>query len=118
MSESVKLISVFAQEVANMYSSIVRDDTYKKCLLDFIQCDYDIYVVDINVAKRGFYGETWKASAEKAHFFIKLVYCDEHKWIYEQSLPVIQHLCDHGIDFISRIVKTKEGKISTCFDGC
>ena len=99
-----------------MYSSVIRDDEYKSHLTDFIMRKYGISVTSITAAKRGFYGETWKVSDENAHYFLKLVYATEHKPIYERSFPIIQHLCEHGIDFISRIVKTKQAKLSTRFD--
>jgi len=99
-----------------MYSNKVRDDEYKFRLLDFVQNDYGIDAVDIVAARRGFYGETWKLNAQSADYFLKLVYCDSHKNVYKRSFSVIQHLCDHGIDFISQIVKTKSGELSTQFD--
>jgi len=46
-----------------------------------------------------------------------LVYVAERQDIYEQSFPIIRHLCDHGIDFIGRVIKTKGGNLSTRFDG-
>ena len=100
-----------------MYSSIKRSDKYKRCLIDFIQHEYGINSVSIIPAKRGFYGETWRLNTEDTGYFIKLVYPAVHKSVYERSFPIIQHLCDHGIDFISRIVKTKDGRLFTLFDG-
>ena len=100
-----------------MYSSVERDDVYKLALLNFVNTEYDIDAVYMTAAKRGFYGETWKLSARDEDFFLKIVYCDEHKDVYEQSFPITQHLNSNGIDFISKIVKTKSGKLSTHFDG-
>ena len=99
-----------------MYSNRVRDDVYKLRLRDFIQGEYGLDIRNISVAKRGFYGETWKASSSKAHYFLKLVYANEHMGTYKQSLPVIQHLCDQGIDFIGQIVKTKRDGLWAYFD--
>ena len=100
-----------------MYSSIRRSGEYKRRLLDFIQDEYGIEAVSIIPAKRGFFGETWRLDAEDTEYFIKLVYPAVHKSVYKRSFPMIQHLCDHGIDFISRIVKTKDGRLFTQFDG-
>ena len=100
-----------------MYSTVVRSDEYMLRLSSFISSEYDIEVNQIVPTKRGFYGETWKLYTPNAHYFMKLVYCDEHKSVYEHSFPIIQHLYDHGIDFISKIKKTKCGKLSTHFDG-
>ena len=99
-----------------MYSSITRSEEYKHLLLAFIKREYGIEAVDITPAKRGFYGETWRLSTVNASFFLKLVYPAVHKGIYESSFSVIQHLCNHGIDFISRIVKTKNGDLSAHFN--
>jgi len=95
---------------------MVRDDEYKLRLLDFVQNEYGFEADDITAAKRGFYAETWKLSVGNINYFIKMVYCDEHKNVYKRSFPIVRHLCDHGIDFISRIVKTKDGRLSTRFD--
>ncbi|MCL1859378.1 MAG: aminoglycoside phosphotransferase family protein [Oscillospiraceae bacterium] len=101
-----------------MYSNVKRNSEYINRLCDYIHREYQITPTAITPAKRGFYGETWRLdSAEGTNYFLKLVYPDLHKPVYERSFPIIQHLCDHGIDFISRIVKTKDGKLSTQFDG-
>ncbi|MCL2546860.1 MAG: aminoglycoside phosphotransferase family protein [Oscillospiraceae bacterium] len=100
-----------------MYSNTNRDEAYKHRLLDFIRREYGITVTDIAPAKRGFYGETWKINTKNTRCFLKLVYAVEHKEVYKHSLPITQHLCDHGIDFISRIVKTKHGGLFAEFDG-
>jgi len=100
-----------------VYSNILRSEDYKCRLLEYIKREYDIEAAYITPAKRGFYGETWRLGAEGASYFLKLVYAVEHQDIYAQSFPVIQHLNDHGIDFISRIVKTKDGNLSARYDG-
>jgi spectinomycin phosphotransferase len=80
--------------------------------------EYGINAVVTTPAKRGFYGETWKVEAvSKTSYFLKLVYTETHKTVYERSFQVIQHLNDHGVDYISRIIKIKAGKLSSCFDG-
>jgi len=50
-------------------------------------------------------------------YFLKLVYAKEHIETYKRSFPLIQHLCNHGIDFISQIIKTKENHLFSEFDG-
>jgi len=100
-----------------MYSKIVRDDKYKLRIIDFIKNEYGINAKYFIAAKRGFYGETWKLSAGSADYFIKIVYCNEHKTTYEKSFSVVQRLNDFGIDYISQIVKTKTGDLFSRFDG-
>ena len=100
-----------------MYSNIPRSQEYQHRLVEFISQQYGISAAALSPAKRGYYGETWRLDAANGCYFLKLVYPDAHKAIYERSFPVIQHICDHGIDFISRIVKTKDGELSTRFDG-
>lgn len=100
-----------------MYSNVARDDEYKNRLADFIRREYGISIASIIAAKRGFYGETWEVSDKNDHYFLKLVYADECKQNYERSFAIVQHLCEHGINFISRIVRTRHAKLSTHFEG-
>ena len=100
-----------------MYNNIIRSEEYKSHLLDFIKSEYGIEAVGFTPAKRGYYGETWRLDTTDTGYFLKLVYPAAHKAVYERSFPIIQHLCDHDIDFISRIVKAKDGSLYTWFDG-
>ncbi|GHO98608.1 hypothetical protein KSF_086560 [Reticulibacter mediterranei] len=100
-----------------MYSNIPRSEEYQHRLLEFIRQEYGISAAVLAPAKRGYYGETWRLDATDSSYFLKLVYPAAHKAVYERSFSLIQHLCDHGIDFISRIVKTKDDDLSTRFDG-
>ena len=100
-----------------MYSNITRSDEYKQQLLDFIRREYGIDAIGIYPAKRGFFGETWRVDTSSRSYFLKLDYSAAHQSIYERSFSVIEHLCNHGIDFISRIVKTVDGKLSVRYDG-
>jgi thiamine kinase-like enzyme len=100
-----------------VYSSVIRSEKYKSRLAGFIQTVYGIETVNIAPAKRGFYGETWRLNTEGDSYFLKLVYPAEHRAVYERSFPIIQHLCDNGIEFISRIVKTTAGRLCSRFDG-
>lgn len=120
-----------------MYSSVTRTEGYKRRLLDFIRFEYGIKSRSIVPARRGFYGETWqlvehnkkKASgktkdAEAAgslsdvvrSYFVKLDY-SPHRDIYERSFAVVDHLCNNGIDYISKVVRTTNGKLLARFDG-
>jgi hypothetical protein len=100
-----------------LYSNVERSDAYKNHLINFIKREYDIEAVGITPAKRGFYGETWRLDTSDTSYFLKLVYLAVHKPVYERSFYIVQHLCNHGIDFISRIVKTANGRLFTQFDG-
>ncbi|MCL2473321.1 MAG: phosphotransferase [Alphaproteobacteria bacterium] len=98
------------------YSNIVRSEEYKRDLIGFIKTEYEIETLKLIPASRGFYGETWRLDANDKSYFVKLVYNTAHKIIYERSFHIIQHLCNHGIDFISRIVKTKNSSPYAKFD--
>ena len=100
-----------------MYRNINRDNKYIKSLTDFIYDKYDIGCLAIAPAKRGYYGETWRLDTIDSRYFVKLVYPDFYKTAYERSFPIVRHLCDHGIDFISKIVGAKDGALYTIFDG-
>ena len=100
-----------------MYSNVIRDEEYKNRLLKFVEREYGLAAVGVAPAKRGFFGETWRLCAPAADYFLKLVYAPAHMRIYERSFPVVQRLCDHGIDFVGRIVKTVKSDLFSRFDG-
>jgi len=99
-----------------MYSSIQRDTTFIQHLRDFIEEHYPIQPAKMIPAARGFYGETWRIDAPQGRIFAKLD-CSPHQTIYGRSFPVMEHLRAHGIDFISQIVKTRDSKLYTNFEG-
>ena len=99
-----------------MYSNIIRSGEYKHRLLEFINFKYGVNANVIIPAKRGYYGETWRLDSKDSGYFVKLVYPAVHIEIYKRSFHVIEHLCDHGIDFISSIIKSKDGSLYTEFD--
>ena len=101
---------------SNVFGNARRGDKYLDCLRDFILQKYNINAASLIPAKRGYYGETWRLNTVDNCYFVKLDY-SPNKEIYKRSFPVIQHLCDHGINFISRIVKTKDGSLSAQFEG-
>ena len=99
-----------------MFSNVSRSDDYRNRLCEFVRIEYGVESVGIAPAKRGFYAETWRLDSKNKSYFLKLDY-SPHQSIYESSFSVIEHLCNHGIDFISRVVKTKRGDLSARFDG-
>ncbi len=99
------------------YSSIIRSGKYQSRLLGFLRQEYDIKPTAISPANRGFYGETWKVDTSGRSYFVKLDYSTEHRGVYERSFSVMEHLWTHGIDFVSRVVKTTDGRLSTHYDG-
>jgi len=100
-----------------MSNQTKRNNAYITRLSNFIRREYSLDVTSLAPASRGFYGETWRMEASGSSFFLKLVYFTAHQGVYERSFPVIEHLCNHGIDFISRIVKTADKRLFTRFDG-
>ncbi len=97
-------------------SSVQRDADYVGALKTFLEERYSMDVTAITPAKRGFYGETWRADTLDGRYFVKLDY-SVHKAIYERSFPVVETLNRRGIDFISRIVKTARGELLAHYDG-
>lgn len=89
---------------------------YINRLANFIELGYNISALSIIPAKRGYYGETWRLDTSEKSYFIKLDYSERHKEKYKNSLTVVNYLCDNGIDFISHIVKNKNGKLYSCFE--
>jgi Ser/Thr protein kinase RdoA (MazF antagonist) len=100
-----------------MYGNIDHRDEYLQKVAYFIQNEYNINVSRITPAKRGFFGETWKMETDSNAYFVKLDYTNEHKKRYRCSFQVVEHLNNHGIDCISKIIKTANGNLSTNFNG-
>lgn len=98
------------------YNREVRSVKYINTLCDFINDNYSMQITDIQPAKRGFYGETWKIITLNQAFFVKINYSKNNQDIYAQSFSIIEYLNNEGIDFISQIVKTKEGQLYTHFN--
>jgi len=99
-----------------LYNETERSDAYKNRLIDFIRSEYMINPISIKPAKRGYFGETWQLESGEKQFFLKLDYTALHGPIYENSFHIIEHLCRHGIDFVSKIIKTADGRLFTHFD--
>lgn len=99
-----------------MYNTIYRDSEYINRLKNFIYKKYNIDAVTITPAKRGYYGETWQIKTESNSFFIKLDYVPRHKKIFQNSLSVVEYICNSNIDFINKIVKTRSGELYSIFN--
>jgi hypothetical protein len=100
-----------------MYSDVKRSDAYIGNLSVFINTVYDLQITAIKEASRGFYGETWRIESGGNSYFVKLDYSSAHKKIYRNSFHVIDFLCENGIDFIGKIVKTRTGNLYAEYDG-
>lgn len=98
------------------YNNEIRSAEYISTVRDFISENYGMQITDIQPAKRGFYGETWKIITLSQAFFVKIDYSQSHKNIYAQSFFIIEYLNNECIDFISQIVKTKEGQLYIHFN--
>lgn len=99
-----------------MYGKIQRDTVYKNRLLDFICHKYALNAVFFTEAKRGFYGETWRLETLDRRYFVKLDYSSLHKSVFRDSITVVEHLCNHDINCIGRVIKTISGSLFTYFD--
>ena len=91
------------------------EPAYPEELAAFLSSEYDFHILGITPAKRGFYGETWNVQTESARYFVKIDDWQHHKKSFQNSLPVVQYLTDSGISFIPKIIKTKDGRLSSGF---
>lgn len=94
-------------------SDLKRDDRNE--LEEFLQFEYGFQVKGIAPAKRGFYGETWKVHTEGGEYFVKLDRWDYHMETYRKSLSAVQYMTDSGISFIPKVIKTRNGFLSSSF---
>lgn len=99
-----------------MYNNNHRDNEYISRLKNVIHKEYNINAIAIIPAKRGYYGETWRLETSDNFYFIKLDYFPRHQKKFHNSLPVVEYLCNNGIDFINKIVKTCDGELCTLFN--
>ena len=88
---------------------------YMDSLGRFLAEEYGFDVKKLLPAKRGFYGETWNVLAESGTYFLKLDYWEHHKESLQNSLLVIQYMTDSGIDFIPKVIGTKDGILYSRF---
>ena len=94
----------------------LNDVQYMKRLSDFISQEYGITINAINSAARGYYGETWRLDATDNSYFVKLDYFPRHQAVFQNSLPVIEYLCDNNINFIPNVIKTSTDSLHSYFD--
>jgi hypothetical protein len=80
-------------------------------LKKFLKETYQLDAISVEEAKRGYYGETWKVETNSDVCFVKIVYSKSHKEKYESSFGVMDYLNSTGINFISKIIKTYDGKL-------
>ena len=99
-----------------MYNTVHRDNDYTDSLKKFIRKEYNIDAVVIAPANRGYYGETWKLETSERSYFVKIDYSPRHQNVFRNSLPVMQYLCESGIDFIGTIIKTGDGRLYSDFN--
>jgi hypothetical protein len=99
-----------------MLNNVERGSDYINRLADFIYRKYNINAASLTPAKRGYYGETWKLETAGMNYFIKLDYFSRHQRLYQNSLTVVNYLCNNGIDFIGRVVSSCGGTLFTYFD--
>lgn len=92
-------------------------EAYLAELKAFLSAQYDIRILDIQPAKRGFFGETWKVETDGGKYFVKIDYWDSHKDIYKSSFPVMERMLESGVRFIPRILYDRGGKLCTAFHG-
>jgi hypothetical protein len=83
-----------------------HDETYIIQLIQCIEENYDLRILNIVSAKRGYHGETWKLITESDSYFLKIVYFGVHKPRYMNSFSIVEYMNQNGIDFISRIIRT------------
>ena len=95
--------------------NIQQGSSYLKDFEDFLWKEYGFTTLAIAPAKRGYYGETWQIRTVDSCYFAKLDYFPHHQKIFQKSLPVVDYLCESGVDFINTIVKTKSGNLHSFF---
>jgi hypothetical protein len=112
-----------------MYGNIRRYAAYLERLAQFLRQTYGLAPVALAPARRGFYGETWRLTAEAASspggdggggggvYFLKLDYSAWHQGQYEASFPLLDYLRGQGVACVSQVVKTVTGQLSARFEG-
>mgnify|MGYP000803017980 FL=1 len=99
-----------------MHNGILRNKEYIHRLKNTIYKQYGIDPAEITPTNRGYYGETWKVRGNSGCYFLKMDYLRFHQKKFQQSLSVIEYLCESGIDFVGKIIKTRENKLYSNFD--
>lgn len=99
-----------------MHNDIPRDREYIRRLKVALYEQYGITATETAPAQRGYYAETWKVGGPEGCYFLKMDYLPFHQTRFQQSLPVIEYLCENGIDFVGKIVKTRDQRLYSHFD--
>lgn len=102
---------------ANQSFYIEREREYIDALRVFLNNAYGFLIDTIELTKRGYMAETYIAITKENRFFVKIVSLASHKEVYRESFRVIDFLNQNNIDFISKNIKTKDGKLTCDFEG-
>ncbi len=98
-----------------MYSIVKRDEKYLNELINFINENYELNILKIKPAKRGFYGETWQIFTIDNSYFLKYNFSNI-KNEYADSFSVMQFFSENNITFTPKIIPTKNGGLYTAFN--
>ena len=101
-----------------MYFNIEsRNSEYRIILRSFIENNYSIKINSIDEHTRGFYGETWKIECnDNLKFFAKIIYFEKQEIKYRKCFRILDYMKENGIDFVSRTIKTVNGKSYISFN--
>lgn len=99
-----------------MYSKVERDPAYRGRLIDYISNEYDLEPTSLTPAARGYFGETWRLNAGGRSYFLKLDYSRHHGPIYANSFHVLKRMEKRGLEFVSKIISTRQGELYSIFD--
>lgn len=99
-----------------MHNRMPRDEEYMNRLKTALFRQYGIRTLEITPAKRGYYGETWKIRGDADCYFLKIDSFPFHQKKFRGGLSAIEYLCKNGIDFVGKIIKTREGGLCFNFD--
>lgn len=98
------------------HSNLPRDVNYIARLKRAIRDQYGISATEMTTASRGYYGETWRVSGGGVEYFLKMDCLPFNRERFRGGLSVVDHLCENGVDFACRVVKTLGGRLCFEFD--
>ena len=98
------------------HNDLPRDASYIARLKRAIRDQYGISATEMTPASRGYYGETWRVSGGGGEYFLKMDCLPFHRERFCRGLSVVEHLCENGVDFAGRVVKTLGGGLCFEFD--
>ena len=76
---------------------------------------YGVCTERILPARRGFYGETWRAEGPEGAYCIKCDSWGHHQEAYRVSLAAVDFLTAHGIDFVPKVHKMLYGLLARVY---